>query len=147
MVARLPSVLAPPCIRPAPERARLSKLVDRRLIVTWLLVSLAAGCERAGDRSDPVVPPGNVSIPVHADKRGPQGYRPNPIVVKAGAAVTWTNHDSIWHTVTSDEENLFGSEPIPAGGTFTHGFPAPGRFPYHCAIPGHQMTGVVMVEP
>lgn len=125
----------------------MSKLADKRLIVACLLVSLVAGCERAGDRSEPVTTAGNVSIPVHADKRGAQAYRPNPIVVKVGATVTWTNHDSIWHTVTSDEENLFGSEPIPAGGTFAHKFPAAGRFPYHCAIPGHQMTGVVMVEP
>ena len=125
----------------------MSKLVDKRVIATWLLVSLAAGCARAGDRSEPVTTAGNVSIPVHADKRGAQGYQPNPIVVTAGATVTWTNHDSIWHTVTSDDENLFGSEPIPARGTFTHTFTTPGTFPYHCAIPGHQMTGVVVVEP
>lgn len=90
---------------------------------------------------------GNVSIPVNADKRGSQGYRPNPLVVTPGATVTWTNHDSIWHTVTSDQEGLFGSEPIPAGGTFAHTFAAPGTYPYHCAIPGHQMNGVVLVQP
>jgi plastocyanin len=88
-----------------------------------------------------------VSIPVNADKRGADAYRPNPLVVMQGATVTWTNHDTIWHTVTSDEVGLFGSEPIPAGGTFAYTFITLGTFAYHCAIPGHQMRGVVEVQP
>jgi plastocyanin len=51
----------------------------------------------------------------------------------------------IWHTVTSDAEGAFASEPIPAGGTFAHTFTALGTFSYRCAIPGHQMRGVVEV--
>lgn len=111
------------------------------------MVTTLTGCDRVGERLEPVISSGEVSIPVNSDKRGPQGFRPNPLVVKASAAVTWTNHDTIWHTVTSDQGGMFGSEPIPAGGTFSHTFPTPGTYPYHCTIPGHQMTGSVVVEP
>jgi plastocyanin len=111
-----------------------------------MVVSIV-GCERSGDRFEPVTIASSVSIPVNADKRGPQGYRPNPLVVTPGTTVTWTNHDTIWHTVTSDHEGPSSSEPIPAGGTFSHTFTAPGTYPYHCAIPGHQMSGRVVVEP
>jgi plastocyanin len=69
------------------------------------------------------------------------------LVVTQGATVSWTNHDTIWHTVTSDEEGLFGSEPILAGGTFAYTFTTLGTFTYRCAIPGHQMRGVVEVGP
>jgi plastocyanin len=127
----------------------LSTTVDKRflLTVTYLFVSLVAGCERAGERSGPVATAGDVAIPVNAAMRGADGYRPHLLIVKQGVTVTWTNHDSIWHTVTSDAEGLFGSEPIPAGGAFSHTFAASGTFPYHCAIPGHDMTGIVVVEP
>lgn len=113
----------------------------------WLFVSLLAACDRVGERPEPAISDGAVSISVSADKRGDKAYRPNVLIVKQGATVTWTNHDSIWHTVTSDAEGAFGSEPIPSGGAFAHTFSAPGSFPYRCAIPGHQMTGVVVVEP
>jgi plastocyanin len=123
--------------------------LDKRLLTPYLfvIVGFAVGCDPSGEPTNPIIPAGDVSIPVSADKRGAGGYRPNPLVVKQGATVTWTNHDSIWHTVTSDVEGVFGSEPIPARGIFTHAFAESGTFPYHCAIPGHQMTGVVTVEP
>jgi plastocyanin len=69
------------------------------------------------------------------------------LIVTQGATVTWTNYDSIWHTVTSDKDGLFGSEPIPAGGAFAYTFTTLGTFTYRCEIPGHQMRGVVQVQP
>jgi plastocyanin len=57
---------------------------------------------------------------------------------------TWTNEDSIQHTVTSDEEGLFDTGPISPGDTFENAFDTPGEYGYHCAIHSF-MTGVVMV--
>ena len=60
------------------------------------------------------------------------------------STVSWTNDDSIQHTITSDEEGLFASGPISPGETFDNTFDTPGEFGYHCSI--HPwMTGRVMV--
>jgi plastocyanin len=103
--------------------------LDKRLLLTLLSLIIVTGLDHVGGGSEPPSPIGDVSIPVNADTRGPQGYRPDPAVVTLGATVTWTNHDTVWHTVTSDTEQLFGSEPIPAGGGFAHTFSTAGTFP------------------
>jgi plastocyanin len=58
--------------------------------------------------------------------------------------VSWTNEDSIQHTVTSDEEGLFDAGPISPADTFENAFDTPGEYGYHCAIHPF-MTGRVMV--
>ena len=42
-----------------------------------------------------------VSIQEEASEMGDQAYDPNPVKVKAGDTVTWTNDDSQAHTETS----------------------------------------------
>jgi len=64
--------------------------------------------------------------------------------VPTGTIVSWTNEDSIQHTVTSDEEGLFDAGPISPGNTFENAFDRPGEYGYHCAIHPF-MTGRVMV--
>ena len=61
-----------------------------------------------------------------------------------GSIVSWTNADSIQHTVTSDEQGLFDAGPISPGDTFENVFDSAGEFGYHCVIHPF-MTGVVMV--
>ena len=66
------------------------------------------------------------------------------ITIKVGTAVTWTNKDSVRHTVSSDtglfESGLFGK-----GESFSHTFTEAGTFTYHCA-PHPYMKGTVIVE-
>jgi plastocyanin len=77
-------------------------------------------------------------------------YSPATITVSAGTIITWTNNDSVEHTVTSDN-GLFDSGGIStpglysSGGTFSHTFSTPGTSPYHCTYhPG--MTAKVVVN-
>jgi plastocyanin len=42
-----------------------------------------------------------VSIVEEASEMGDQAYDPNPVKVKVGDTVTWTNDDSQAHTITS----------------------------------------------
>jgi plastocyanin len=71
-------------------------------------------------------------------------FDPPQINVPIGSIVSWTNADSIQHTVTSNEEELFDAGPISPGDTFENVFDSPGDFGYHCAIHPF-MTDVVTV--
>ncbi|MDD5317990.1 MAG: cupredoxin family copper-binding protein [Candidatus ainarchaeum sp.] len=71
-------------------------------------------------------------------------FNPGAIDVKVGTTVTWTNDDSVAHTVASDSGGIFGSPAMPPGGTFSFTFTAPGAYPYHCAF-HPSMHGTVTV--
>jgi plastocyanin len=87
----------------------------------------------------------SVSIaPGAADPNNGLSFDPPQINVPTGSIVSWTNSDSIQHTVTSDEQGLFDAGPISPGDTFENVFDSAGEFGYHCAIHPF-MTGVVMV--
>jgi plastocyanin len=87
----------------------------------------------------------SVSIaPGAADPNNDLSFDPPEINVPTGSIVSWTNADSIQHTVTSDEQGLFDAGPISPGDTFENVFDSAGEFGYHCAIHPF-MTGVVMV--
>jgi len=63
-------------------------------------------------------------------------FAPNPLAVKAGTAVTWTNEDEIRHTVASgspaSRDDRFGA-PLPdKGATYRFTFTEPGTYPYFC---------------
>jgi plastocyanin len=88
----------------------------------------------------------SVSIaPGAADPNNDLSFDPPQTNVPTGSIVSWTNADSIQHTVTSDEEGLFDAGPISPGDTFENVFDSAGEFGYHCAIHPF-MTGVVIVE-
>lgn len=73
-------------------------------------------------------------------------FSPNNISVKAGMTVSWTNLDSVSHTVTADTP----SADAPASGTLSKGdsysfkFTKAGTYKYHCNFYGG-MTGTVTV--
>jgi plastocyanin len=71
-------------------------------------------------------------------------FAPNSITVKAGTTVTWTNEDSVTHTVTSDT-GLFDSGGLNKGGTFSYTFTTEGSYPYHCTPHASSMAGTVIV--
>jgi amicyanin len=73
-------------------------------------------------------------------------FSPANITVKVGTKVTWTNDDSVGHTVTADDP----SSDAPASGTFGKGetysftFNKAGTYDYHCE-PHPYMKGTVTV--
>ncbi|MDP9440888.1 MAG: cupredoxin family copper-binding protein [Actinomycetota bacterium] len=71
-------------------------------------------------------------------------YKPDPVKVKAGTEVTWTNQDTAAHTVTADDKS-FDSKNMDKDATFKHRFDTAGTFEYFCAIHNY-MTGSVVVE-
>ena len=98
-----------------------------------------------------------VSIVEEASEMGDQAYDPNPVKVKVGDTVTWTNKDSQAHTVTSGTDysdpnigKAFDSSPglktlLSPNQTFSHKFDTAGEFPYFCEL-HPTMVGKVVVS-
>ena len=93
----------------------------------------------------------DVSIPTNAATMGDKAYSPNPIDVKVGEGVTWTNDDSQIHTATSgaagaaDAGSVFDSGILSPGATFDFVFPTADTYDYHCTM-HPQMVGTVNVS-
>ena len=73
-------------------------------------------------------------------------FQPHNLDVTAGTTVTWTNNDTLPHSVTSDAKGLFDSGPIQPGATFTYTFAQAGTFPYHSTNEVDKYTGTVIVK-
>jgi len=70
-------------------------------------------------------------------------FNPKDVTVKAGTTITWTNSDSIPHTVTKTggPGADFDSGDIDGGATFEQTFDDPGTIDYVCTIhPGQDGT-------
>lgn len=61
-------------------------------------------------------------------------FNPSTLTIKKGTKVTWTNNDSVSHTVTSDSGNLLNSPILAPGQTYSATFTSVGTTAYHCAI-------------
>ena len=71
-------------------------------------------------------------------------FNPPELTVQPGTVVTWTNGDSVAHTVQADDGS-FASPELDTGATFSFTFNEPGTFPYICGI-HTSMHGTIVVE-
>jgi len=83
--------------------------------------------------------------PRAADPNNDEQFVPPEINVPLNTIVSWSNGDSIDHTITADDYGLFDSGPISPGDTFDNVFDSEGEFGYHCSIHPF-MRGLVIVE-
>ncbi len=76
-----------------------------------------------------------------------QGFAFDPVTLKVpvGTTVTWTNKDSVAHTVVSDTGAWPDSSPIDTNKTFSFTFTKPGTYNYHCSI-HPSMTAAIVVS-
>lgn len=74
-------------------------------------------------------------------------FSPSQITVKKGEAVTWTNNDTVAHTVTDDLSDVGGpnSGTVEPGQSYTFTFEKTGSFQYHCKI-HTSMRGTIVVQ-
>jgi plastocyanin len=70
-------------------------------------------------------------------------FQPHELTVKAGATVTWKNHDDIPHTIVS--AGKFRSKTMDTDDSFSFTFTAAGDYKYFCSLHPH-MTGTIKVE-
>jgi len=116
------------------EFVSLLKIYLVPLIGLLLITLFYAGCNEDESTSPPPPPsnPNAVSIVSNI-------FNPANRSVQAGTTITWTNNDTVPHTVTSGTPqnptpNIFDSGSIPPGGTFQHTFSQAGSFRYYCTL-------------
>ena len=127
------------------------------IIFSALLTALALSTTLSGFVTSVSAQGGsNVSIVLGASTLVDKAYSPNPMNVKVGDTVTWTNDDNQAHTVTSgnssdpDKGKVFDSSPnfnplLAPKQTFQHKFTTAGDFPYFCQL-HPTMIGKVVVS-
>lgn len=92
----------------------------------------------------------DVSVVPHSSNLTDTAFQPNPVNIKVGNTVRWTNDDSAIHNVvegnpaTGDIPEGFESDLLNTGQTFEHTFNQTGTFDYYCDI-HHNMVGQVIV--
>jgi plastocyanin len=72
-------------------------------------------------------------------------YIPATITVEKGTTITWTNNQVIPHSVTSDITDMFDSETLHKGESFSYTFNNSGTFSYYCKHHS-KMHGTVIVQ-
>jgi len=77
-------------------------------------------------------------------------FNPANLQIAVGTTVTWTNNDSVGHTVTADN-GTFDSGTLRQGDKFSFTFNEAGTFAYYCKPHGGKggqgMSGVITVVP
>lgn len=73
-------------------------------------------------------------------------FSPAAVMVRVGTTVTWTNQDSVSHTVTADNpsSDAPSSMDIAQGQSYSFTFKKAGTYTYHC-FPHPYMHGSVQV--
>lgn len=114
----------------------------RRILVLVVLFGLvAAGCtsDEGGSDTTPATGGGEEQVEM-ADL----AFSPDNLTVAAGTTVTWTNNDSVDHTVDTEDGTL-DSGNLGNGDEFSFTFSEAGTFDYFCSI-HPTMTGTIVVE-
>jgi plastocyanin len=106
-------------------------------------VAITAACSSA---AAPAATSAPAAAPVNIDVQGFK-FPPNMDVV-AGTTVTWTNKDSVGHTVTSgtrpNKDGKFDGQ-LGAGSTFSFTFTTAGTYQYFCTVHS-TMNGTITVK-
>jgi plastocyanin len=70
-------------------------------------------------------------------------YSPDPVHLRAGSSVTWTNNDSAPHTAT-DDAHAWDTGSLAQGQSATVRFDTPGTYTYHCTLHPTMMGRIVV---
>jgi len=87
-------------------------------------------------------------LPGGMDQGKSMYYSPDPVVVVVGVnnTITWTNRDTVPHTVSS-KDGLFDSGIIESGASWTFTFSNPGTFDYYCMLHPWMKGRVIVLMP
>lgn len=98
------------------------------------LVGMITIFTNACSKADPNNPAGGDPALVHHVSIQAMQFLPATITGLPGSKITWTNNDTVIHTVTSNDGISFSSGNINPQGTFTFTFNTLGTYAYHCNL-------------
>lgn len=70
-------------------------------------------------------------------------FSPATLTVKVGEKVTWTNHDSVGHSATADD-NSFDTGVIEQGQSGNNKFAKAGTYTYHCSVHPNMKATIIV---
>lgn len=86
----------------------------------------------------------NPAAKTHAVAIKNLAFSPANLTIAKGDTVTWTNDDSVAHTIASKDGTL-NSKSLSKGDTYSYTFDKPGVYDYFCSIHPN-MTGKITVK-
>ena len=117
-------------------KTRAGALRSSAAVVAALVLTMSCSSSKSSKGSAPVN--GNaVSVNNFA-------FTPQNLAAKVGTTVTWTFSDSVAHNVT-ESNNVFKSDDLTGGKTYTFTFAKAGKYSYICTI-HPQMKGTVTIS-
>ncbi len=110
------------------------------ILVVLVLSLLIAGCSSntQNNNPSPATTGNNIEINNFA-------FSPSELTINQGDTVTWTNKDSVKHSITSDSGSELGSSLLSTSETFSHTFNTVGTYNYHCSA-HPSMTAKIIVQ-
>jgi plastocyanin len=129
--------------------------MKRLLSITFIALAIialvaAAGCSSStpptATTTSPPTTPATSTAP-SADKPATavsivnMAFSPDQLTVQVGDTVTWTNNDSVPHTVTGAD---FDSGAMATGATYSYTFVKAGTFDYTCTIHPQMLARVTV---
>ena len=131
-------------------KTRFVKVCGRAMVVIVALFALAAVAAACGSSSSSstTTPASPAASPAGAGGTAASvaiknfAFTPKTLTVSPGTTVTWTNNDSMSHTVVSTKSlslnstttSIFASSALSQGQTFSFTFSAKGVYFYECTI-------------
>jgi plastocyanin len=133
-------------------------------VLTFALLGLLLGYAALDGRQTenpngnvPIENPPKIELPVSivpgSSSKTSDAYSPNPVNIRVGDTIVWTNNDTQPHTVTSGSnaqpDGKFDSSPnfnpiLAPEATFSHTFTEAGEYPYYCGLHPN-MVGTVII--
>lgn len=121
---------------------------DTTTVTVYLAEGLAGEAEKSGEATAPATgttasaPAAQSAAAAKVDIKG-FAFAPGNISVPVGTTVTWTNDDSVAHTVTANDGS-FQSGNLDAGKSFSFTFNKPGTYTYHCEYHANMVATVTV---
>jgi plastocyanin len=131
-------------VRSGPAAYRFLRYLNMGTLALAMFVALALLSNTRGKDSEPgkSAPAKTATTQVVIDNFS---FSPKTFTVPVGATVTWTNHDSVPHTVMSVNNQFKKSPAIKANQRFSNTFATAGTYSYFCSI-HPRMTGEIIVK-
>ena len=128
-------------------KRHLRLLILPAVLITFAFSSMSCG-DDDGDDNNPMNPGGgNADVTISIDGGMSGNFTPSPANMTVGQTVRWKNDDVMPHSAVH-QGGAFNTGTLQPGATsqvFT--MSTAGTFNYLCTVPGHTMTGQIVVAP